>query len=62
MRHSFELSYDFPRTTTREEYKLANRWFRSVKRQVDYGVSSPAYEKMLNDVLLYGSGSMMLTR
>ena len=61
MQHSFELSYDPPRTTTRDEYKAASCYLRYVRRRIETGVQTSEFTNMLTDALLYGRGSVVVS-
>lgn len=52
----FSFEYNYPRTTTRWEYKRISHWLRSCRRLISEQIDLSEFEKTMEDVMFYGFG------
>ena len=56
-RHWFTFKYDYPRTTTRKEYKTISQWLRVCRNEVQDSIDQTDITKYLNDCAVCGTGT-----
>ena len=60
MKHVFNFSYNFPRSMSREDYRVVSRYLRFARREVESCIDFGKFEMVVQDAMLYGVGGMLV--